>query len=57
MARAGLTDGCQHIIGESDAPDTYYHYGAAHAGMKGHGCSRIGLILVNQVALAAFKKL
>ena len=55
MARTGWTDVGHHIVGESEAPNTYYHYGAAHAGMKGHGCSRIDLILVNQVALAALK--
>ena len=30
--------------------------GAAHEAMTGHGCTRIGLILVNMVALAAFKR-
>ena len=55
MARTGWTDLGQHIVAENEAPDTYYHFGAAHAGMKGHGCSRIDLILVNQVALAALQ--
>ena len=55
MARTGWTDVGQHIVGEQEAPATYYNYGAAHAGMNGHGCSRIDLILVNQVALAALQ--
>ena len=55
MARTGWTDVGQHKVGENEAPNTYYHFGAAHAGMKGHGCSRIDLILGDQVALATLK--
>ena len=54
MARTGWTDLGQIGFGELEAPPTYYHLGDAHPGMTGHGCSRIDLILVNTVALAAF---
>ena len=55
MAKLGWSDLGQVAHGEGTPPPTYYHDGSAHAGMEGHGCSRICLILVNQVALAAFK--
>ena len=55
MAKLGWTDIGQLVQGEREAPPTYYHYGAAHAGMTGQGCTRIDLILINKVALAAFK--
>ena len=55
MAKLGWTDIGQLVQGEQEAPPTYYHYGAAHAGMTGQGCTRIDLILINKVALAAFK--
>ena len=55
MAKLGWSDLGQDAHGENTPPPTYYHYGSAHAGMEGHGCSRIDLILANPVALAAFK--
>ena len=55
MAKLGWADLGQIAHGEGTAPPTYYHYGAAHEGMEGHGCSRIDLILVNTIALAAFQ--
>ena len=55
MAKLGWADLGQIAHGEGTSPPTYYHYGAAHEGMQGHGCSRIDLILVNPIALAAFQ--
>ena len=55
MAKLGWTDLGQLVRGEQEAPPTYYHYGSAHDGMTGLGCTRIDLILVNKVALATFK--
>ena len=55
MAKLGWADLGQLAHGENTPSPTYYHFGSAHAGMEGHGCSRIDLILVNKVALAAFK--
>ncbi len=55
-ARTGWTDVGQAIAGENEAPPIYYPSGAAHEAMSGHGCTRIDLILVNMVALVAFKK-
>ncbi len=56
MARTGWTDLRQLQYGEEDAPPTYWQGGAARKGMTGPGCTRIDLILVNQVALAAFER-
>ena len=56
LARTGWTDLGQVDRGENEAPPTYYHFGAAHEAMTGHGCTRIDLVLVNTVALAAFTK-
>ena len=55
MARTGWTDVGQLQYGEEDAPPTYCQTGAAHKGMTGPGCTRIDLLLANQVALAAFE--
>ena len=55
MARTGWTDVGQLQYGEEDAPPTYCHSGVAHQGMTGPGCTRIDLILVNALALAAFE--
>ncbi len=57
MAKLGWSDLGQVAHGENTPPPTYYHYGSAHAGMEGHGCSRIDLIFVNKTALAAVQKL
>ncbi len=56
MARTGWVDVGQLLYGEEEAPPTYCQSGAAHKGMTGPGCTRIDLILVNQVALAAFER-
>ena len=56
LARTGWTELGQVGPGENEAPPAFYHLGAAHEAMSGHGCSRIDLILVNVVALAAFTK-
>ncbi len=56
IARTGWTYLGQLGSGEAEAPPTNYHFGAAHKGMQGLGCSRIDLLLANTVALAAFTK-
>ncbi len=56
LARTGWTDLGQLGTGEAESPPTHYPFGAAHKGMQGLGCSRIDLLLVNTVALAAFTK-
>ncbi len=56
LARTGWADICQAMAREHEAQPTIYHSWAAHEAMSGHGCTRIDLILVNMVALAAFKK-
>ena len=44
-----------YTTGKKTHPPTYCHSGAAHKGMTGPGCTRIDLILANQVALVAFE--
>ncbi len=48
MAKLGWSDLDQLAHGETHTSPTYYHYGSAHAGMEGHECSRIDLILVTK---------
>ena len=55
MAKLGWADLGQVAHGGETPPLTYNHYGSAHEGMQGHGCSRIDLILVNKTAPAAFQ--
>ncbi len=56
LARTGWTDFGQIGIGENAATPHSIILGAAHTEMSGHGCTRIDLVLVNTVALAAFTK-
>ncbi len=56
LARTGWTDLGQAMAGENEAPPPDYHFGATHEAMSGHGCTRIDLVLVKMVALAAYKK-
>ena len=56
LARTGWTDLGQVGLGENEAPPTYYHSGAAHEAMSGHGCSRCSSCCIYKSTLRSMGK-